>query len=128
MRRVTALFLGLLLLAGSVLPHVSAERLPGLIEHYHEHQREEGADLNVFHFLWEHYAADAFHHNHPNHSHSHLPALDCHAAAHLFVWPVPGFRFAKPLALEGPARLLPRWENHYAFAFARALLNPPKEP
>ncbi len=126
MRRVIALFLSGLLLAGSVLPSVSTEQLPGLVEHFHEHQREEGSDLSVLHFLWEHYAADAFHHQHPNHCHSNLPAVDFHALAHLFVWLTPVFVFEKTLFTESTAQPLPRWENRYAFAFTRALLNPPK--
>ncbi len=126
MHRILAFFMGVLLLAGSVLPSVSAERLPGLIEHFHEHQREEGEDLSVLHFLWEHYAADAFHHNHPNHCHSNLPAVDFHAAAQLFVWQPLVFVFEKVSFTESTAPSLPRWENRYAFAFSAALLNPPK--
>lgn len=126
MRPVIAFLLSTLLLAGSVLPHVSAERLPGLVEHYHEHQREEGGDVNILHFLWEHYAADAFHHKHPNHSHSHLPVLDCHAAAHLFLPPLTQVFFSSASLPDRAAQAFPRWENRYAFAFAKALLNPPK--
>lgn len=126
MRPVIAFLLSTLLLAGSVLPHVSAERMPGLIEHYHEHQREEGGNVSILHFLWEHYAADAFHHKHPNHSHSNLPALDCHAAAHLVVPPLTHFQFPTTSLPDRATQAFPRWENRYAFAFAKVLLNPPK--
>ncbi|MCY7349467.1 MAG: hypothetical protein LH606_02205 [Cytophagaceae bacterium] len=125
MRRLVALMLSVFFLVGSVLPPVSAEHLSGLVEHYHEHQLEEGGDLNVLTFLWEHYAADAFHRKHPNHSHSHLPAVDFHAASGLFVSLLTTFRFT-PLLPEGAASQLPSWENHYTFRFAAALLNPPK--
>lgn len=128
MRPVLAFLLSILLLAGSVLPHVSAERLPGLIEHYHEHQREEGGDVTILHFLWEHYAADAFHHKHPNHSHSRLPVLDCHAVLHLFMPPLTQVLFSSTSLPNRAIQAFPRWENRYAFAFARTLLNPPKEP
>ncbi|MBC7892261.1 MAG: hypothetical protein H7Y12_08620, partial [Sphingobacteriaceae bacterium] len=69
--------------------------------------------------------ADAFHHQHPNHCHSNLPAVDFHSA-HLFVWQNPVFDFEKLPFTEGTARTLPRWENRYAFIFSAALLNPPR--
>ena len=117
--------LSVFFLVGSVLPPVGAEHLSGLIEHYHEHQIEEGNDLNVLRFLWEHYAADAFHRQHPNHSHSHLPAVDFHAVSGLFVSLSTFFAFSPFLSDQAISRL-PNWENRYAFAFSAVLLNPPK--
>ncbi|WP_460983790.1 hypothetical protein [Spirosoma fluminis] len=87
MKQVIALLLAVLIFTGNLLPRVNNERvarLPELMAHYHEHQREEGCDLAFWAFLIEHYVLDSHHHKAPNHSHSRLPAVDNHSATYDF--------------------------------------------
>lgn len=53
-----------------------AARLPELLTHYQQHQREENCDLSFMAFLIEHYVLDSDHHKAPSHSHTRLPSLD----------------------------------------------------
>lgn len=71
--------LATVLFIGSLFPRMSAEqmtRLPELLTHYRQHQREEGQNLSFWAFLLEHYVLDSQHHKAPNHSHSRLPTFD----------------------------------------------------
>lgn len=68
-----------MLFLGSLIPRMSLEqvtRLPELLTHYEQHQREEGCDLSFWAFLLEHYVLDSDHHKTPTHSHNRLPAFD----------------------------------------------------
>jgi hypothetical protein len=72
-----------MLFLGSLIPRMSLEqvaRLPELLTHYEQHQREEGRNLSFWSFLIEHYALDSKHYKAPNHSHTRLPSFD---GAHL---------------------------------------------
>jgi hypothetical protein len=76
-----------MLFLGSLIPRMSMEqaaRLPELLTHYQQHQREEGNDLSFWAFLIEHYALDSQHHKAPNHSHNRLPAFDGGSPAYDF--------------------------------------------
>ena len=79
MKQLLAIGLALLLFGGSLVPSMSTEqlaRLPELVTHFHEHQREEGQSLSVWSFLMEHYRSDSQHHKTSKHSHSRLPSFD----------------------------------------------------
>lgn len=79
MKQIVALVLATLLLTGSLIPRMSAEqasRLPELLTHFHEHQREQGQDLSFWRFLMDHYVLDSHHHKAPGHSHNRLPSFD----------------------------------------------------
>ena len=87
MKQVIAFVLAVMLFVGSLVPRVSSEqaaRMPELIAHYHQHQREEGCELSFWAFLIEHYVLDSHHHKAPNHSHSRLPAFDNNSSAYDF--------------------------------------------
>ncbi len=71
--------MAVLLFWGSLIPRMSVEqatRLPELVAHYQQHQREEGCGLSFWAFLINHYLLDSDHHKSPNHSHNRLPVFD----------------------------------------------------
>ena len=79
MKQTLAMALVVLLFLGSLIPRMSLEqvaRLPELLTHYEQHQREEGHNLSFWAFLIEHYALDSNHNKAPNHSHTRLPSFD----------------------------------------------------
>lgn len=87
MKQLVALVLATLLLMGSLLPRMSSEqasRLPELLSHYQQHQREQGNDLSFWAFLLDHYVLDSQHHKAPSHSHNRLPSFDGGSSAYDF--------------------------------------------
>ena len=68
MRQITAIFLGFLILIGSLIPQTDFEelsKLPDLINHYQEHHAKDDS-LSFVSFLQEHYASK--HRNEEDHS------------------------------------------------------------
>ena len=87
MKQTLAIGLAMMLFVGSLMPPMSAGqtiRLPELLTHYHQHQREEGRSLSFWAFLLEHYLSDSLHHKAPKHSHNRLPAFDGGASVYDF--------------------------------------------
>ena len=127
MRQVTALFLGILLLISSLVPRMSAEqaaRLPELVRHYHEHQREEGGGLTFWKFIVKHYASDSQHNKSPNHSHQRLPSFDGGTTGFVFT---PIVVICSELAIaELTTSSFFRVPVLYARQFFASLLQPPR--
>lgn len=64
MKSGTSLFLGLLLLAGSLFPQTDVEevyKIPGLIAHYNLHKQTAPRNFDVWQFLDMHYNASSKH-------------------------------------------------------------------
>lgn len=59
-------------------------RLPELLAHYREHQREAEQSLSFWTFMVDHYASDSQPHKAPPHCHHHLPSFDGGTTAFVF--------------------------------------------
>ncbi|RYF45757.1 MAG: hypothetical protein EOO39_50745, partial [Cytophagaceae bacterium] len=64
MRSALALFLGTIMLLGSLFPQTDVEevyKIPGLIVHYQLHKKSAGSDFDFWQFLDMHYDASSKH-------------------------------------------------------------------
>ncbi|MBC8153648.1 MAG: hypothetical protein H7Z72_12120 [Bacteroidetes bacterium] len=127
MKQIMALFLGIMLLTSSLVPRMSTEqaaRLPELVRHYHQHQREEGSNLSFWAFIVEHYASDSEHQKSPNHSHNRLPSFDGGMTGFIFTPVV--FSCIDLSVAESTASSFSRVPVRYARQFFASLLQPPR--
>lgn len=128
MKRLLTLLLATLLLTSSLIPRMSAEqavRLPELLTHYQQHQREEGPGLSFWAFLLEHYLQDSQHHKSPNHSHSRLPVFDGGTSAYDFAR-IFHLTFAEPHVFQLPDVAVFRLPIFNARQALFSLLQPPR--
>jgi hypothetical protein len=128
LKQVLAVLMAVMLFLGSLIPRMSMEqatRLPELLTHYQQHQREEGRDLSFWAFLIEHYALDSHHTKAPNHSHNRLPSFDGGSPAYDFTQ---ALRLAScmPLVLELRSLAVFRLHAMNARQGFAPLLQPPR--
>lgn len=127
MKQITALFLGIMLLISSLVPRMPTEqaaRLPELVRHYQEHQREEARSLSFWTFIVDHYGLDSEHHKTPNHSHHLLPCFDGGSTGFVFTPTV--FSCLDLSVAELTASSFFRVSVLYARQFSASLLQPPR--
>ncbi len=128
MKQLLAIGLALLFFGGSLVPSMSAEqiiRLPELVTHFHEHQREEGQNLSAWSFLMEHYSSDSQHHKAPKHSHSRLPSFDGGHSTYDFT-PILQLAPCEPLVHELPAVAVFCLRHFNARLALSSLFQPPR--
>jgi hypothetical protein len=128
MKQFLSVGLALMLFAGSLLPPMSAEqavRLPELLTHYHQHEREEGQPLTFWSFLTEHYLPDSQHCKAPKHSHNRLPSFDGGGSAYDFV-PLVFLTCSEPFAVERLSVAMFRLRLMNARQVFTSLLQPPR--
>jgi hypothetical protein len=130
MKSITSFFLGLLLLAGSLFPQTDVEevfKIPGLIAHYHVHQKTAPRGFDFWQFLELHYNASSQHAQEP-HKGVKIPLYN-----HLST----GFVFTLPTshpqqAITELVTLLPwpqvhfSYENLYSFLNTSGQFQPPQ--
>ena len=116
-----------MLLISSFVPRMSTEqatRLPELVRHYHQHQREENRNLSFWAFILEHYASDSQHQKSPHHSHNRLPSFDDGAGGFVFTATI--FVCVDASVAELTASSFFRTPALYARQFFSSLLQPPR--
>ena len=137
MRATIAVFLGLLMLLGSVVPENNLgelAKLPELVKHYEFHHSAAGGGLNFGEFIAEHYGAGTRHYDgcslSPRHQQDHhnLPLRSHHgyAAGSFVVAGMVCVVFAPhPEALAAPAYPVAR-APRYASGFSAQMAQPPR--
>ena len=127
MKSIAALFLGVFLLAGAVLPHTDVRELgkiPGLIGHYQEHRRESGGNLGFLAFLRLHYGQGSAHAK--SHCGDHcLPAFHVHCAGMSFIIPTATIFLSRRVCILASRRACV-YRNAYVYLFSDSLLRPPR--
>ncbi|RYF65638.1 MAG: hypothetical protein EOO39_24505 [Cytophagaceae bacterium] len=128
MKSALALFLGVLMLAGSLFPQTDVEevfKIPGLVSHYQMHKQAAGSDFNFWQFLDLHYNTASTHANTP-HQGTQLPMY--HHLSVGFVFIISQLNWlptvSSGLILRLPAQF--SYENSYSFQSASWLFQPPR--
>lgn len=128
MKQLMTIGLAVVLFVGSLVPPMSTReviRLPELLTHYQQHQREEGPSLSFWSFLLDHYLLDSHHHKCPNHSHSRLPAFDGGMSGYDFAR-IPQFILHGPLSYELSSTAVFRLPSFKVSQTLSSLLQPPR--
>lgn len=128
MKSAVALFMGILMLAGSLFPQTDVEevyKIPGMIAHYKVHKRDAGADFNFQQFLELHYSIASKHAQTP-HKGAELPMYNHLSSGFVFIlaqlqWK-PDERFEFIVLM--PLRFA--YQNLYSFQTASLLFQPPR--
>lgn len=76
MKKFIAFFFCLQILSGNAFA-MELSKLPFVLQHYIEHEREENPDLSFAHFLAEHYGNDTHPKETKGHCHEKLPFKHC---------------------------------------------------
>ncbi|MEZ0608509.1 hypothetical protein ACAW74_08335 [Fibrella sp. WM1] len=128
MKSITAFFLGLLILAGSLFPQTDVEevyKIPGLLAHYQVHKQAAGRDFDFWQFLDMHYNPSSEHAKTP-HKGVKIPLFNHLSLGLIFTVPQPQ-RFCVDLLVE---RLIYQphfsYQNLYCFRAAALLFQPPQ--
>lgn len=128
MKSTLSLFLGLLLLAGSLFPQTDVEevfKIPGLVAHYQLHKQTAGRDFDFWQFLEMHYSASSQHAKIP-HQGVKIPLYNHLSLGFVFTLTLPQ-RLTPRLLVELP---LPRvrfsYQNLYSYQNTTFLFQPPQ--
>ncbi|ADB39546.1 hypothetical protein [Spirosoma linguale] len=128
MKSVVALFLGMLMLAGSLFPQTDVEevyKLPGLVSHYKLHKQAAGDGFDFWQFLELHYNIASKHAKTP-HKGVKLPMYNHLSSGFVFILTYLQWR---PDVAAGLLILLPvrfSYENLYSFQVNSPLFQPPR--
>ena len=128
MKSTLALFLGLLMLAGSLFPNSDVEevyKIPGLIAHYQLHKKAAGTDFDFFQFLELHYTMGSKHAKTP-HKGVKLPMYNHLAICYVFVLTKPQFIPSAISTLLWRAKQIFVYQNTYCLLRSVSLLQPPR--
>lgn len=132
MKSTLALFLGIIMLLGSLFPQTDVEevyKIPGLIVHYQLHKKSAGSDFDFWQFLDMHYDASSKHAKLP-HKGVKIPLYNHLSAG--FVFTLSPFQ---PQAVPTELVTLIPWpqvhfsyENLYAYQNPSFFFQPPQVP
>lgn len=128
MRATLTLFLGLLMLGGSLFPQTDVEevyKIPALFSHYQLHKQTAGPEFTFWQFLAMHYSPDSAHAKTP-HKGVAIPCYNHLATCYVFVLTTPQ---VIPPALSVIRLLGKRNYFHqitYCFLQSYSLLQPPR--
>lgn len=128
MKSATALFLGILLLAGSLFPQTDVEevfKIPNLLTHYQLHKRASGKNFNFWQFLDMHYNASSKHARLP-HKGVKIPLFN-----HLsmgFVFTLTQFQrlASRPCIIPVLPKVWYAYQNLYSYQNLSFILQPPQ--
>ncbi len=127
MKTVTAIFLGFILLAGSILPHTDVQELrkiSNLLHHYQGHKYAAGKDLSLLAFFNLHYGQGSAHAKSHRGDHC-LPAFHAHCAGMSFIIPAATVFLSRRVCILASRRACV-YRNAYVYLFSESLLRPPR--
>ena len=127
MKAALALFLGILMLAGSLFPQTDVEevyKIPGLFSHYQYHKQTAGPDFDFWQFMVMHYSPQSAHAKTP-HKGVQLPSYNHLAICYAFVLSKPTLLPAALSLMLVSAKRQFAYLITYCFQHAPCLLQPP---
>ncbi|KAA9357535.1 hypothetical protein [Larkinella humicola] len=128
MKSTLALFLGILMLAGSLFPQTDVEKvykLPGLLAHYQLHRQAAKNTFDFWQFLSLHYAAGSEHAKTP-HKGVKLPMYNHLSSGFVFVLTEPQWQPIEPAIFTPFPSVRFSYENRYSFQRTTLLFQPPR--
>ncbi|PRY41988.1 hypothetical protein CLV58_105190 [Spirosoma oryzae] len=130
MKSVTSLFLGLLLLVGSLFPQTDVEevyKIPGLVSHYQLHKQSAGQDFDFWQFLDMHYNASSTHAKLP-HDGVKIPLYNHLSLGFVFTLPMAPKQeiVSEPAVVMHWPQVYSAYQNLYAYQNTSFLFQPPQ--
>lgn len=128
MKPVTAIFLGFILLAGSILPHTDGEesgKIPQLVRHYQEDKQAAGQGFGFLEFISQHYGWESAHAE-SHRSDPGIPGFHTHCTSLAFIIPASAALFHFGSISFVANCQVGVYKNAYVYLFSDFLLRPPR--